>query len=100
MPGLPPRSHARDRDLAAKPTPVSRTNQGYLMMEKTALGSRSNCAAQAWPNQATGEALPNASSRKESKAEVSFPRPHYRLPHAPRFDKASHRMIPSGYTES
>ena len=70
------------------------------MMEKTALGSRSNCAAQAWPNQATGEALPNASSRKESKTQVSFPRPHHRSPHAPRFHTASVRMIPSGYTGS
>jgi hypothetical protein len=68
------------------------------MMAKTALGSRSNCAAQAWPNQATGEALPNASSRKESKAQVSFPRPHHSSPHAPRFDKASHRMFTYGYT--
>jgi hypothetical protein len=70
------------------------------MMEKTALGSRSNGAAQAWPNQATGEALPNTSSRKESKAQISFPRPHHRLPHAPPFDKASHGMIISGYSGS
>ena len=70
------------------------------MKEKTALDSRSNCAAQAWPHQATGEALPNASSRKESKAQLSFLRTHHRSPHAPRFDKASHRMITSGYTAS
>jgi Putative transposase len=42
-----------------------------VMMEKTALGSRSECAAQAWPNQATGDALPNASSRKESEPQIS-----------------------------
>jgi hypothetical protein len=70
------------------------------MMEKTALGSRSGRAAYAWPNQATGEALPNASSRKESKAQISFPRPYYRSPHVPRFDKASHGMISSGYIGS
>src|SRR5436309_7455740 len=100
MPGLPPRSHARDRDLAAKPTPVARTNQGYLMMEKTALGSRYNCAAQAWPNQTTGVALPNASSRKESKAQVSFPRPV--IDHRTHRDSAKHGTgrIPSGYTGS
>jgi hypothetical protein len=70
------------------------------MMEKTALGSRSNCAAQAWPNQATGEALPNASSRKESKPQISFPRLHHSSPHAPRFDKASQGMTTSGYIGS
>jgi hypothetical protein len=39
-----------------------------IMMEKTALESSSNRIAQAWPNQATGEALPNASSPKEFEA--------------------------------
>jgi hypothetical protein len=73
MPGLSPRSHADDRDLAAKPTPVSHTNQGYLMMEKTALGSRSNCAAQAWPNQVTGAASPNGSSRRKSRHRSHSP---------------------------
>jgi hypothetical protein len=70
------------------------------MMQKGALGSRSNCAGQAWSNQATGEALPNISSGKESKAQISFARPHHRSPDAPRFDTASHGMITSGYVGS
>jgi hypothetical protein len=69
-------------------------------MERTAFGRQSNSAAQAWPNQATKESLPNGRSRTESEAKISFPRPHHRSPHAPRFDKASHRMITSGYTAS
>jgi len=43
------------------------------MMERTALGSRSNCAAQAWPGQATGAALPNRSSRRKSQARSHSP---------------------------
>jgi len=33
------------------------------MMRRTALASRSNSAAPAWPNQATGAVLPNGSAR-------------------------------------
>jgi hypothetical protein len=59
MPGLSPRSHARDRDLSAKPKQACNADQGYLMMEKTALGSRSSSAAQTWPSQVMGAASPN-----------------------------------------
>src|SRR6516162_4862940 len=76
MPSLSPRSHADSPDLAAKPTHASNTDQGYLVMERTALRSRSNCAVQAWPDQATGAALPKGSSPIKSEAQVSFP-PHY-----------------------
>jgi len=34
-----PRSHACDRGLAAKPAQASNADQGYLIMQKTALGS-------------------------------------------------------------
>ena len=70
------------------------------MTEKTTLLSRSNSAAQAWPNQATEEPSSNASSRKESKALISILRPYHRPLHAPRFDKASHGMITFGYIGS
>jgi hypothetical protein len=70
------------------------------MMERTAFGSRSNCAAHAWPNQATGAALPNESSRKKSEAHVSFPRPHHRSMQAPRSHKAFPALITSGYIGS
>src|SRR6201987_555798 len=42
---------------------IADANQRYLVMEKTALGSRYNFAAQAWPNRARGAALPKGSSR-------------------------------------
>jgi hypothetical protein len=70
------------------------------MTEKTALGSRFNRTAPAWSNQAKGGVLPNASSRKESKAQISVHRPYHRSPHAPRFDEASHGKITSGYIAS
>ena len=70
--------------LPPKPTPVSDGDHGYLMMEKTVLGCRSNFRTHAWPNQATGAALPNRSCRSKSQAKISFPRPHHRSPHAPR----------------
>ena len=66
------------------------------MMERTAWESKSNCAAHAWPNQATGAALPNESSRRKSEAHISFPRPHHRSMQAPRSQKASHAFISSG----
>ena len=65
-------------------------------MEKTALGSRSTCAAQAWPNQARGAALPNESSQRKSEAPILFPRPHHRSLQLPRSHKASHALITSG----
>ena len=64
-------------------------------MEKTILCSRSTCGAQAWPNQAIGEALANASSLKESKPQISFTRLHQRSLHAPRSHKASYVLITS-----
>jgi hypothetical protein len=67
------------------------------MMERTAFGSRSNCAAHAWPNQASGTALPNESSRRKSEAHVSFPRPHHRSMRVPRSHKALHALTTSGY---
>ena len=70
------------------------------MMKKTALGSRSNCAAQAWLNQARGTALPNESSPRKSEAQISFPRPDHRPLQAPRSHKASHPLITSGYIGS
>ena len=73
MPGLSPRSHARDRGLAAKPTQESDADQGYFMMEKTALGSRSKCAAPASPNQATGATLPSGSSQENLKDRSHSP---------------------------
>ena len=70
------------------------------MMEKTALGSRSSCAAPARPNQVKGAALPNGSSRRKSEAQISFPRHHHRyLPEA-RSHKASRALITSGYIGS
>jgi hypothetical protein len=65
-------------------------------MEKTALGSRSNCAGQAWPNQARGAALLNESSQRKSEAQILFPRPHHRSLQLPRSHKASHALITSG----
>jgi hypothetical protein len=69
------------------------------MMERTAFGSRSNCAAQAWPDQATGAALPNGSSRRKSEAQISFCRHHHRSLQAPQSYKASHALIISGYVD-
>jgi hypothetical protein len=66
------------------------------MMEKTALGSRCNCGAKAWPNQVKGAALPNGSSRRKSEAQISFPRPHHRSLPAPRSHKAAHALITCG----
>jgi hypothetical protein len=43
------------------------------MMEKTALGSESNCAAHPWPNQATGAPLPNGSFRSKSEEQIFIP---------------------------
>ena len=90
MPGLSPRSHARNRDSAAKPTQASNADQGYLMMDKTALGSRSSCAAPAWPNQARGAALPNRSCRRKSEAKISFP-PDVIITHCKHPEPARHR---------
>jgi len=100
MPSLSPRSHARDRDLAAKPTQPSNADQGYLMMEKTALGSRSSCAASAWPNQVKGAVLPSGSSQRKSEAQISFPRHHLRSLPAARSHEASRALITSGYIQS
>src|SRR5208282_3135873 len=97
VPGLSPRSHARDRDLAAKPTQESDADQGYFMVEKTALGSRSKCAAPASPNQATGATLPSGSFPRKSEGQISFPRHRHRSLQAPRSQKAFHALITSGY---
>ena len=69
------------------------------MMEKTVLGSRSNCAAPAWPSQATGAALPNGSARRKSDALISLPGPHHRSLPAPRSRKASQAPTTSGYID-
>jgi hypothetical protein len=69
-------------------------------MERTALGSRSNCAAQAWLDQATGAALPNGSSQRKSEAQSSFPRLHHRSLRVSRSHKALHALISSGYIGS
>jgi hypothetical protein len=101
VPGsVPPRLHAGDRVLAAKPTQACNADQGYLVMERTAFGRKSNSAAQAWPNQATRESLPNASSRTESEAKISFVRHYHRSSQAPRFDKESHAITTFGYIAS
>ena len=63
------------------------------MMERTALGSRSNCAVQAWPDQATGAALPKGSSTIQSEAQVSFPRHYHSSLQTPRSHEASHALI-------
>jgi hypothetical protein len=91
------RSHANGRDLAAKSTPLSDADQGYVLMEKIALGSRSNFAAQAWPNQARGATLPNASCRRKSEAKISFPRRHYQSLQGSRSRKTPHALINCGY---
>jgi hypothetical protein len=70
------------------------------MMERTALGSRSNCAVQAWPDQATGAALPKGSSPIKSEAQVSLPRHHHSSLQTPRSHQASHALIISGYIGS
>jgi len=73
-------------------TPIKNT----IMMERTAFGSRSNCAAQAWPGQATGAALPNGSSRRNLRHRSHSPDTVIAL-YAPRSHKASHALITSGY---
>jgi hypothetical protein len=70
------------------------------MMEGTAFGLRSSCAAKTWPDQATGAALPDGSSGTKSQTQISFPRHLHRSPQAPRFEKASHGIITSGYIGS
>ena len=67
------------------------------MMEKTALGSRSNFPHTAWPNQATGAVLPSGSLPRFSEAQISFPRHHHRSLQAPRSHKASRALITSGH---
>jgi hypothetical protein len=67
------------------------------MMEKTALGSRSNCAAQACPNQARAAALPSGSRRRKFEAKISFPRRHYNSLQVPRSRKKLHALIISSY---
>jgi hypothetical protein len=70
------------------------------MMEKTALGSESNCAAHAWSNQATGAPLPNGSFRSKSEVQISFQRPHHRSLQLPRSHKRSHALNTSGSSRS
>jgi hypothetical protein len=69
------------------------------MMEKTALGSRSNCVAQAWPNQKPSERRSVAKRiiPQETQPRISFPRPHHRSPHASRSHKASYVLSTSAY---
>jgi hypothetical protein len=100
MSGLSPRPYACDPNLAAKPIQASNADQGYLMMEKIASGSRSNCAAQAWPNQARGAELPNGSSPRKSQAQTSFLRDHLGSLQIPRSHKVSHAFLTSGYVGS
>ena len=95
MPGLSPRPHACDPNLAAKLTQASNADQGYLMIEKTVLGSRSSCAAHAWPNQARGAELPDGSSSRKSDAQISFLRDHHSSPQVPRSTKLpAHSSLP------
>jgi Putative transposase len=82
--------------FAAKPTQASNADQGYLVMEKTASGSRPSRAAQAWPHQATGAALPNGSPLRKSDARGSFLPTYYRSLQIPRSHEASHPLITSG----
>src|SRR5215471_21467571 len=100
MPGLSPRSHARDPNLAAKPGQASNADQGYLMMGKAASGSRSSWAVQAWPDQATGAALPNGSARRKSATQISFHRPRHWSLQLPRSHKRSHALNTCGYIGS
>ena len=96
MPGLSPRSHARDPNLAAKPGQASNADQGYLMMGKAASGSRSSWAVQAWPDQATGAALPNGSARRKSATQISFHRPRHwslQLPRSHKRSRAQHLRV-------
>ena len=99
MPSLSPRSYARDPNLAARPTQASNAYQGYLMMEKTALGSRFSRAAPAWPNQVTGAALPNSSAARKSEAQIAFPRHHHGSLRGPRSRKVPPALITSGYID-
>jgi hypothetical protein len=70
------------------------------MMNKTALGSRSRCAAPASPNQATGATLPSGSFPRKSEGQISFPRHCHRSLQLPRSHKASRALITSGYIGS
>jgi hypothetical protein len=63
---LSPRSHAGDPNLAAKPAQEN-GDYGYVVMNKTVVGCRSNCGGQAWPGQATLAVLPRVSSRTFSR---------------------------------
>ena len=60
----------------------------------------SNCATHAWPNQATGAALPNGSSRRKSEAQISFHRPQHRSLQLPRSQKRLHVLNTCGYIGS
>jgi hypothetical protein len=45
-------------------------DHGYLMMNGTVLGFRSNCGAQAWRSQATGAVLPRGSLSTLRKGQI------------------------------
>jgi hypothetical protein len=70
------------------------------MMDKTALESRSRCAAPASPNQATGATLPSGSFPRKFEGQISFPRHHHSSLQTSRSDKASRALITSGYIGS
>jgi hypothetical protein len=67
------------------------------MMERIAFGRRSNSAATAWPDQATGAALPNGFCRTKIEAMMSFPVRHYNSLQVPRSPRAPHTLIISAY---
>ena len=113
MPNLSPRSDGDDRDLAAKPTTMSDSDQRYLVMEKTALQSRSNYAPQTRPNQATRASSPNGPSPRKSETQISSPdmitahcrhrdpqsttRPHHFFGTSDPLSRSSPQSIPIGH---
>ena len=99
MSALSPRPHACDPNLAAKPIQASNADQGYLVMEKIASGSRSNCVAQAWLNQASGAELPNGSSPRKSEAQISSLRDHHSSLQLPRSHKYPTRSSRPGISD-
>src|ERR1700739_2298893 len=88
MSSLSPRSYANNRDLAAKSAQASSAHQGYLMMDNIAFGSRSSCAAQAWPDQARGAASSHGSARRKPERQSSFAATYYRSPQIVAFPQS------------
>jgi hypothetical protein len=54
------------------------------MTKRTALRSRSNCAAHTWPNQAKGSSVAEEGIPKKIRGAGLIPRPYQRSMQAPR----------------